>query len=400
MGKFIGGILLIVGTCVGAGILALPATTAPAGFLSSSLLLILCWLMMTTSALLILEVSLWFPIDAHMLSMAKRTLGVWGQALAWFTYLVLLYALLSAYIAGGSDIFTALLKFYHISLPHTFATLSFTFILSIVVYGGTRCIDYVNRGLMLIKLSALAVLLICVLQHVKLNFLMLYHPQKLWSGILVMICSFGFSTIVPSLKIYFHGDVKQLRRIVLLGSLIPLILYILWDLAILGSLPSTGPNSLAAVLHAGAVASSLMILLQDILHNTFINQISRLFTSVCVATSFLGVSLCLVDFLADGFSIKKKGVGRLIVYLFTFLPPILIVLFEPHIFVLALNYAGTLTLILLAVLPVLMVWRGRYYLQFSGPYRVWGGKPLLVILFLVVLTSLAVGAYQEIGKAF
>jgi tyrosine-specific transport protein len=395
MGKLIGGILLIVGTSIGAGILALPVTTAEAGFISSSILLFICWCLMTFSALLILEVNLWLPIEANMISMAKKTLGIPGEIVAWVTYLGLLYALLGAYMSGGSDIFNTLLGFAGVHIPTWLGTLLFTGLLGSIVYLGTRTIDYTNRLLMFIKLSSFVLLLILVLGHVNIQYIDASHPSKLLASVMVMITSFGFATIVPSLRIYFQSDAKKLRQVILIGSLVPLICYILWDLAILGSLPVEGKHGLQEVSQSGHAASSLMILLQQILNNQLINHISKLFTSICVATSFLGVSLCLSDFLADGFKIEKIGFGRIKIQALTFIPPLTMVLFYPDAFLKALNYAGTFASILLTLLPVLMIWRGRYYLGLSGPYRVTGGKITIVIAMIGAILAVSIGCSQE-----
>ena len=74
----------------------------------------------------------------------------------------------------------------------------------------------------------------------------------------------------------------------------------------------------------------------------------------------------------------------------------LIVLFYPTAFLMALNYAGTFTSILLTLLPVLMVWRGRYYLNLSGSYRVAGGKPAMLLALFASLAVVIIGALQEL----
>ena len=59
--KILGSILLIVGTSIGAGMLALPVATAALGFTGSLIMLFSCWFVMTTSAFLLLEVNLAMP---------------------------------------------------------------------------------------------------------------------------------------------------------------------------------------------------------------------------------------------------------------------------------------------------------------------------------------------------
>src|ERR1700744_3256100 len=105
--------------------LALPLSTAEVGFFNSIIYLVLCWLVMTTGALLILEVNLRLPIGSSMISMAKYTLGLPGQIIAWITYLLLFYTLLAAYISGGSDVLNSLLLQINVDLPSSITSFFF-----------------------------------------------------------------------------------------------------------------------------------------------------------------------------------------------------------------------------------------------------------------------------------
>ncbi|MES2272690.1 MAG: aromatic amino acid transport family protein, partial [Chlamydiota bacterium] len=51
-----GGTLLVAGTSIGAGMLALPVVTASGGFLPALFVYFLCWLFMTCTGLLLLEI--------------------------------------------------------------------------------------------------------------------------------------------------------------------------------------------------------------------------------------------------------------------------------------------------------------------------------------------------------
>src|SRR5579862_2363513 len=102
--KLIGGILLVTGTTIGAGMLALPIATAQLGFWGSLVLLIVGWAIMVSSAFLFLEVNLWLPANTNFISMAGATLGKGGQIITWLVYLMLMYSILSAYMDGGGDL--------------------------------------------------------------------------------------------------------------------------------------------------------------------------------------------------------------------------------------------------------------------------------------------------------
>ena len=115
-GHFIGAIFLVAGTCIGGGILALPLLTGLAGFLPSSLMLLLCWLFMTSTGLLYLEVNIWLGSDIHIIGMARRLLGPIGKAISILVYLFICYTSLVAYISGGGGLLVEAFKGINISL--------------------------------------------------------------------------------------------------------------------------------------------------------------------------------------------------------------------------------------------------------------------------------------------
>ncbi|MHA7840258.1 MAG: amino acid permease [Gammaproteobacteria bacterium] len=376
--KIWGGIFLVIGTSIGAGILALPLANAVVGFWWSSCLMILCWCAMTFSALLLLEVNLWLPEGSNLITMVGATLGRWGQGLAWFVMLLLLYALLSGYIAGGSDVLSSLRL--PGQWPYSLNAIAFTTVLGMVVSWGTCSIDYVNRCFMSVKLLAFIALLIFIFPHVQINHLQTpLKAYQLLAPLTVIITSFGYGVIIPSLRTYFESDLNQLRRVVFIGSLIPLACYLLWDFVIMGVIPLHSKTGLLHMLHSGHSTSELMHALDQQLQSHRITVVSRLFTSISMITSFLGVALALSDFLADGFHIKKTHFSRLKIDVLTFMPPLLVVLFYPGVFIKALNYAGILCGVLLILLPCAMAWRGRYIVKIARGWQVKGGKPALLL---------------------
>jgi tyrosine-specific transport protein len=387
--KLIGGILLIIGTSIGGGMLALPIATAQLGFIYALIFLVFCWAMMTAAALLILEVNLWHGINSNLISMAKTTLGRFGQIVAWLSYLLLLYALLAAYIAGGGDFLQHLLLSLHLHLSTKFSALLFAGLLSLIVYKGLGSVDYVNRGLMASKLLTFILLVICIFPFISIHYLFslenAYQLSVILSSTTVIMTSFGFAVIVPSLRSYFKNDLFMLRKAILIGSLIPLFCYILWELTIMGAIPVHGNSGLIFMYHSGHSTSDLMSALNHLLDNRLVNFLAKIFTSICFATSFLGVSLSLFDFFSDGLQIEKKGLKKLALYVLTFFPPLFIADHYPHAFIMALSYAGVLCAILLILLPAMMAWSGRYIKKCALGYQVSGGKPLLLSLMLIAL---------------
>lgn len=390
--KFIGGILIIVGTCIGGGILALPVGTSPDGFLLSTIVLLCVWVLMVVGALYVLEMTQWFPPGANIISIAHAALGKWGEMVAWIVYMFLCYALLSAYIAGGGDIIRFFFHLAGIKIAGSITGVIFVLFLGGVVYKGVKSIDLINRGLMICKFTALFTIIFLIAPHIETQNLFTGNPRYVASAVSITITSFGFSLVVPSLYDYFKGNVKKMKLIIYIGSLIPLACYILWMLVIMGSLPATGENGLLSILRSGDATSGLMIGIEKFLEVKSITTISRFFISVCVLTSFLGVSLALSDFFMDACKLKKNRPGRIKKCLLTFIPPLVIVIFYPKIFVIALSYAGLLVIIQQIILPVTIIWRGRYILEIAKGYRVPGGKKGLIAVFIIGIIVFAVCA--------
>lgn len=385
--KLIGGILLIVGTSLGGGILALPIGTAASGFIDTAVALIVCWLAMTIAAFFILEVNLYLPKGANLISMAEKTLGRSGKIATWLSYLLLLYALLSAYIAGGTDVFQSILALMAIHLPPPLTTLAYVFSFALIVYTGIKTVDRVNSVLMYVKLFVYLLLLYLIFPHVSTQNLQGGDWHYLKNAAMLLITSFGFAIIVPSLREYYDNDVKQLKKVILIGSLFPLFCYLAWIWAIMGVVPAAGDDGLIKLMGSGHETSGLATALEHAVHRQSITNLFRFFSSISMLTAFLGVSLCLFDFLSDGFHFQKKGWQGYCVASCVFIPPLIIVLFHPQIYITALQYAGILCVVLLLLLPALMVYRGRYHLKENSAFITPGGKPsvILVILFSIVL---------------
>jgi tyrosine-specific transport protein len=390
--KIFGGVLLIVGTCLGAGMLALPLVTAAGGFVHSLWLFLGIWLLTVFAAFLILEVNLWCPEDSNLISMARATLGWPGQMVTWLVYLLLLYCLLSAYISGGSDLLHSIFSAFHLQTAVWFDSVLFTFLLSLIVYRDIATVDWANRTLMVVKMTAYLALVILIVPHVHVQYLEGGHYALLSGAVMVVITAFGYSIIIPSLRRYFDGNVNALRLTIALGSVAALLCYLFWDFVVQGSLMTQGEMGLIHMAVSGHATSQLTSALSVQLGSAVISEAAHVFTAVCVTTSFLGVALCLSDFLTDGMRMGRRGWQRFLVIVTTFLPPLLLVLIFPGAFISGLRYAGIFCVFLLLLVPALMVWSGRYIKKMAVGYQVWGGGFALLLAALASIALLIYGA--------
>lgn len=389
--KVFGASLLVAGTAIGAGMLALPVASAASGFFPSIFTFAICYLFMLATGLLLLEACMWLPKDVNMISLSKHLLGSSGRAVSWLLYLFLFYCLNIAYISAGGGLVVSLFP----DLSPTAGILLFLMIFAPFVYFGTKAVDGINRWLMLgLIVSYIALISLGIGYIEKENLLRQNWSTFMWA-FPVVFTSFSYQGIVPSLVSYLNQDFAKAKKAIILGITIPFIFYLFWQFLVVGIIPYEGPWGL---LHARLEGKSVLPSLKQVLETPIIYVLSQAFSFFALTTSFLSVSLGLGDFLADGFKVTMKGKSKLAVLALVFIPPTIIALSQPGIFLKALGYAGGIgCALLLGLMPILMVWQGRYEKKLAYyPHRLWGGKGLLTLMAALVLFEVVIEFMIEV----
>ncbi|WP_343032120.1 tyrosine transporter TyrP [Budvicia diplopodorum] len=368
--------------------LAMPLAAAGVGFGVTLMMLIVLWGMMCYTALLLVEAYQYGDSADGLGTLAKRYLGAKGNMLTGLAMLFLMYALVAAYISGGGElVLVSLNESFNLNLPPIAGPLAFTIIGGGVVCVGTHSVDIINRGLFTTKIIFLVVMLTVMMPHVKsANLLTLPIEQGLaLSAIPVIFTSFGFHGSIPSIVKYMNGDIAKLRKIFIIGSAIPLVAYILWQLATLGAISS---HTFMGIIAAESGLNGLLQAVKEVVDTPSVEISVRLFSALALATSFLGVALGLFDYLADLFKRRDNVSGRLQTGLITFLPPLMFALFYQKGFIMALGYAAIALSVLALLLPAMLVMQTRK--QHADGYRVLGGSFGLLVAFCFGLGIIAI----------
>lgn len=378
---------------VGVGMLALPVATGDGGFFPAAAIYILCWLFMLCTGLLLLEVCSWMPKDANLITMAHRLLGPWGKNICWVVYLFLFVTVMIAHVVGGGTVLTEICG---CSVPPWLPTVIYVVIFSPVVYLGTKWVDRLNLTLMIGVAASYFLFIAVSYKHVEPSLLTRADWSKAWLALPILFTAFTFQVIIPTLMTYMDRNVKKVRLAIILGTSIPLVVYLVWEFLILGIVPATGPHSLTEAAHKGWNA---VMPLKELVGSPIVYAIGRSFAFFTMTTSYIALSLAYLDFLADGLKVQKKGLKKVLLCLAVFVPPTLIGMTYPHIFLTALSYAGGFSCaILFGLFPPVMVWVGRYIKKQKNTPQVPGGKPFLLLLVLFVLVELGIQIYQELVR--
>ncbi|NOH74786.1 amino acid permease [Vibrio crassostreae] len=367
-----GSSLIIAGTALGAGMLAIPMVLAQFGLLYGTLLMVLICFGTTYAALLLLEATIKAGGGLGLNSIARKTLGKQGQLLTNGLLYALLICLLMAYILGAGDLLSKLLSNFGVEITATTSQIVFTLLAGAVVASGTGVIDKLNRALFFVMLASLFATMAFLAPSMTQENLMQvtsHDHVDLIKTSAILFTSFGFMVVIPTLVSYNHEATdKQLRNMVIFGSLIPLVCYLCWLFAVVGNLSEEQFRSFKNV-------SDLMAAFEA--QSPWVGNVLSTFTGLALLTSFFGVAMALFNQNKDMFNQNTA-----VTYCISFILPLAGSLLAADKFLQVLNYAGIILVFLAVFVPLVMVHKQRFMKVAEDRYSAEGGKPMMLFSLL------------------
>ncbi len=356
--KILNAIIMVTGTSVGSGILGLPIMTSSAGLISTVIAFIVAWVFMTLSAYYILDIKMQLKGPFNLSSLIKLTLGRSGQLISSIMIILLLYALLCTYMIAGGGWLSVLAQGL-VSIPEHYAGIIFTVLFGLILLLGQRLTYNLNNILGIALLFAFIATIASSLSPSSYDFVKQGDFQAILPSMPLILTTFGFSIVVPALTEYLDYHERSVKIAIIIGSLMALLAYVIWEWVTLGHIPLEGPYGFLRMKQLGDDGTSVMIALAASTDSSWVTFSGQLFAVFAVITSFLGVSLALLHFLADTLTLQSTGSNRLMLFVLTYLPPILITCFYPKAFVQILSFAGLFVAVLLGLFPALMVFKNK-----------------------------------------
>lgn len=374
--------MLIAGTAIGAGMLGMPIVSGVCGFFTSICLILVCFLVMLANLFLLLEATLYcHDPHANIISLSREHLGPIWSIICWVSFMLLLYSVVASYISAGADLMSEMIGDYlHLSLESYM--IFFSVIFSIIVIMGISSIDRINRILMIGLMISFVIIVGLLTPFLSVKHLVFEgHYKYVPNALPIIAAAFTSHLVLPSVRGYIQ-DLKSLKKILLIGSFIPLIMYLMWQTAVVGITEPIGKFSLLSIAQTRSPIADFLDYLVVKHHLETISAITEVFFLFAITTSFLGVLLSLNDFLADGLNITEKTLKtRFFLLSLSILPPLLFSISSQSAFTLTLNLAGLFIAILYCIIPALVVIKNRH-LQVKVPYRLPGGKISLSIILV------------------
>lgn len=387
-GSLAGAILLICGSSIGVGMLALPVLTGEAGSLPTIAVFMACCLFMSTTALLLLETCLAQSQSKNLISLAKSSLNKFGQTTVLLSFLFLFYSIMTAYIAKGGELTHALLQQASpLSVAPVFGPILLALVSGLTIFFGPFIVDRINRFFMGGLLASYLFLMISGAPHFQIQ--NIAHADWTFSLFIVpfIITAFGYHNMVPSILEFLGGDKKKLLAAVFASAAILFGVYVVWVVGLQGVIPIDLMRQSAA---NGEIVTQP---LSAVVGSPAVGFTALYLAFFAIITSVLGQGLSILDFLADHFRVEKTSRNRLKLSLLLFVPTLIFSQTIPGVFFKALEFAGGIAaMILFGIVPALMSWVNRYRRpELSGRLQILvpGGKATLVII--IALSSLVIG---------
>lgn len=370
--NFLAATALLVGTIVGAGIFALPAVSAVSGFPVA-----LAWLVAVALIMALLHVMYGEVVmrtaGAHRLpGYALRYLGIAAERWAFLSALFGSIGGLLIYIVLADLFFSDL--FPGVFVRGEWGILAWALLVLLVTLG-LKAIARVE--LLMAVFLVLFILLIAAAALPRFSFSHISFLGDLSDAALpfgVMLFALGGFNAIPEMRGFFGEHDRRYRRAILLGSLIPALLYVVFITAIVGAFGE------------GAAAD-----ITDVVANLgdFFLRALAVFGLLAVATSFLVVGVYLVDTLRYDFRWRRSTALAVLV------TPALFFLAGARDFVPLVVIVGTVLGAVDGTLIVLIWRRARTRGTLSPPFSVrlptaaaYGIIALFVIGTVMVLFSL------------
>lgn len=381
---------------MGAGVLALPSVTFSAGVIPSTLLLLWIWGYTLVSGLLIAEVNVRHlrstGEQAGLLGITEHFLGGRWSKLATLAFLFLHYALLVAYVSEGSaTLKLALARTPLMQVSFSLEIILFVLLLGGLIYLGSRqFVAAINTILVVGVVTTFIGLISAIATEVDWSHLALQNWTAATPAIPVILVALFYHNVIPVVTTRLAGDPKSIRLSLIVGSAIPLLMFLVWNGVVLCTV---GPDALA-------LGIDPLDVLRQQLSDGRINILVTGFSLLAIATSFIGVSYGLLNLFQDLWRESQKlgprfgndQTQRFSMNALVFLPPMGLCSLNPDLFIAALSYAGTFSVATLyGLLPAVLAWRSRAVESEIQPW-VRGGRWSLGLMIglglgLVVLGS-------------
>lgn len=328
-------IFMITGMTIGAGVLGVPFVIAQVGIPTGLVYIAAVGVVMLTLNLMLADVVTHTKQSLQLPGLAEKYLGIWGKHIITLTFLGSTLGAILAYLIGEGTALSALFG----GSPVTW-TLCFWAVGMSLVAGGLRRVKKYERLLSCFVIGSITVISLYLLSITNWSNWGYTSLADIFLPYGVILFALHATPAIAEAEAAMPNQPQRFKRAVIVGTLIPIVLYMLFAAAVVGV---KGPNTteVATLGLTRTFGLPLMVL-------------SNLFAIVAMATAFMGITTALTDSLVWDFKLRRSFALALVALL-----PLVLFFIGPKSFVEVLEVVGGLFIGVQAILIVAMFIKAR-----------------------------------------
>jgi len=375
----LGAVSTMVGYIIGAGILGIPFVFAKAGFLTGFLALLILGITSLTINLYTGEIALRTKGSHQLTGYANIYLGRFAKYLMLSAMIFGVYGALTAYILKGGEFLSALLSSV-ISLSPITCSIMFFIAGTFLVFIGIKAIEKSEALFFIFFIAVIIIILFSAYPFIKTGNLTSFDIKNIFIPYGVVLFAFGGIASIPEIREELKHNIKLMKKAIMLGSLIPFLIYALFAFAVVGV---TGTNTTdGAIIGLGNTIGTPILI------------IGILFGIITMFTSFLAVGLSLKETYNFDLKLNKKISSALTCFVPLLVALSMIYIGTHNAFFKVLDLTGAFSFGAIGILIVLIINKAKMHGKRKPEYSIKINK---IISFALVLLF-STGAIYEILK--
>ena len=317
--SFLEAIATLIGTTIGAGVLGLPYVVAKSGLAVGLLYIIIIGAAVIIVNLLLGEIVLRTKGNHQLTGYAGKYLGKTGKRLMTLAMTAGIYGALLAYLIGVGDSVNAILPQFPVNL----AGVLFFAIAASIVYLGLKAVEESELLLATLTIGVVSVIIAGAIMSDKFslaNFTGL-NQAHVFTPYGVVLFAFLGAVAIPEMKEELARSRKQLKKAIIIGGLVPMAVYSLFAVAVVG-ISGAATGQIATVDLGERLGDGWAML-------------ANVFAVLAMGTSFIALGMALKEMFIYDYKLGKNTA-----WILTCIVPLIAFLFGIKSFIGVIGLAG------------------------------------------------------------
>ena len=341
--------LLVAGTAIGAGLIALPLMAVNLGIGLASIIILAMIFIAYQASMMTLDLNELAGKPDSIVEMSKNLSGRGAFSVTLLSFYLLSISLLTAYFSGITDSVKIFFDIKNDFFVVPFCGLGLCAILCLKPVAFSR----LNSILVAILLMAITVSLVKIHAFHKITFpKTICNKSEFFAFLPVIFTSFGVQNICPYIYNYLNGDRKKINLAFFIGIAIPAAVYIIWIAFVFENILSRDLTFFEKLQNHQVSAGELVKFLCESSQNSFIDVSFKILSLFAIITSAIGIGLGLMKSIQEMITPSPRLASAIICFI-----PTVIVLIAPNIFISVLSFGGIIATIFVVFTPYYLLYK-------------------------------------------